>query len=89
MRSASAFEGLDDDHATATAWTRKREDARLGLGGVLGALVSLGRDLHGEQLACASDVLSTDAACEQAVMANAMKAARQDMDEETANELVG
>ncbi len=37
----------------------------------------------------AGDVLGADAASEQAVMANAVKAGRQDMDKEAADELVG
>ena len=40
-RSASAFEGSDDDHAAAAAWAWLREDARLGLIALLGALVLL------------------------------------------------
>ena len=60
-----------------------REDARLG------ALVSLGWGRRGEQFACAGDVVNADAAGEQAVMANAVKAGRQDMNEEATDELVG
>ena len=33
------FECFDDDHAAATAWAWMREDARLGLIAVIGALV--------------------------------------------------
>ena len=58
-----------------------REDARLG------ALVSLGWGRRSEQFACAGDVVNADAAGERAVMANAVKAGRQDMDKEAANEL--
>ena len=64
-----------------------REDAGLGLIVLLGALVLLARGRRGEQLARASDVLGADAASEQAVMANAVKAGRRDMDKEAANEL--
>ena len=66
-----------------------REDARLGLIAVIGALVLFARDRRGEQLARAGDVLGADAAGEQAVMANAVKAGWQDMDKEAADELVG
>src|SRR5271165_5358775 len=66
-----------------------REDTRLGLIGVLGARVVLfAWRRRAEQLAHAGDVLGADAAGEQAVMANAMKAGRQDMNEEAADELV-
>ena len=88
-RSASAFECLDDDHAAAAARAWMREEARLGLIGVIGALVLFAWDRRGEQLARAGDVLSADAAREQAVMANAVKACWQDMNEEAADELVG
>ena len=66
-----------------------REDARLGLIGVFGALVLFAWDRRSKQLARAGDVLGADAASEQAVMANAVKAGRQDMDKEAADELVG
>ncbi len=66
-----------------------REDARLGSIAVLGALVLFAWDRGGEQLARASDVLGAAAASEQAVMANLVKAGRQDMDKEAADELVG
>ena len=55
------------------------EDARLGLIAVIGALVLLALDRRGEQLARADDVVGADAACEQAVVANAVKSFWQDM----------
>jgi hypothetical protein len=51
-----------------------REDARLGFIGVIAGLVLFAWDRRDEQLARAGDVLGADAACEQAVMANAVKA---------------
>ena len=63
-----------------------REDARLGLIAVIGALVLFAWDRRGEQLARAGDVVGADAACEQAVMANAVKTCWQDMDEEAADD---
>ncbi len=64
------------------------EHSRLGSSGALAALVvSLTRRRLAEQLAHTGDVLGANAAGEQAVMANAMKARRQDMDEEAADEL--
>ncbi len=56
-----------------------REDARLGFIGVIAGLVLFAWDRGDEQLARAGDVLGADAACEQAVMANAVKAGWQDM----------
>ncbi len=52
--------------ATRQNWMRK--DARLGLIGVIGALVLFAWHRRGEQLARAGDVLSADAASEQAVV---------------------
>jgi hypothetical protein len=37
-RGASTFDCFDDDHAAAAAWAWMREDARLGLIAVIGAL---------------------------------------------------
>ena len=65
-----------------------REDARLGLIAVIAALV-LAWDRRGEQLARVGDVVGADAACEQSVMADAVKTCWQDMDEEAADELAG
>ena len=56
---------------------------------VIGALVLFAWDRRGEQLARVGDVAGADAACEQSVMADAVKACWQDMDEEAADELVG
>src|ERR1700730_12183513 len=82
------FECLDDDHAAAAAWARMREDARLGLSAGIGARVLVASERRDEQLARADDVVGADAACEQAVMADAVKSFWQDMDEEAADELV-
>ena len=56
---------------------------------VIGALVLFAWDRRGEQLARVGDVVGADAACEQSVMADAVKTCWQDMDEEAADELVG
>ena len=53
-----------------------REDARLGLIAVIGALVLFAWDRRGEQLARVGDVVGADAACEQSVMADAVKTCR-------------
>ena len=66
-----------------------REGARLGLIAVIGALVLIAWRRCGEQRAHAGDILGADAAGEQAVVADAVKAGRQDVDEEAADELAG
>jgi hypothetical protein len=82
-----ALEKLDDDHAPAAIWARRQE--------LLGRLVLTGtcrrlrcRRRRAQQLAQPDDV--TGAACvgEQPVMADAMKALRQDVEHEAADELV-
>ena len=79
----TALEDLNDDHATAAART-----ARLGLiGGGSGGLVL--RFCNGEQLARMGDVVGARAAGEQAVVADAVEAVRQDVDQESADELIG
>ena len=65
-----------------------REDARLGFIGVIGALVLFAWDRRGEQLARAGDVLGADAACEQAVMANAVKAASASASSNSASSVI-
>ena len=83
VRRAAALEGLDDDHATAatrTGWL-------VGIG-----RISLGRfalELLGcEQFAGERDVVGAGGLGQQAVVADAVEAARQDMDQEAADELV-
>src|SRR6202023_58305 len=73
--------------ATAAAWTRVRE--RLGLVG-LGTAGHPGLGLcrlHVQQAARLSDVVAAGAAGKQAVVANAVEALRQDVDQESADEL--
>ena len=81
-RRCAALEDLDDDHATAAAWA-----ARLGLiaGGSGGRAV---RFCNSEQLTRACDVVVARAAGEQAIVADAVEALRQDVDQEPADELV-
>jgi hypothetical protein len=79
----TALEDLDDDHATAAAWT-----ARLGLiDGGSGGLAF--RFCNGEQFTRSGDVVGARAAGEQAVVADAVEAVRQDVDQEAADELGG
>ena len=81
-RRCTAFEDLDDDHATAAAWAS-------GLAVIDGAIGGVAPGVgNGEQLARACDVLGARAFGEQAVMADAVEAFGQDVDEESADELV-
>src|SRR6202041_1522373 len=85
-RRGAALECLDDDHATAAARARVREF------GVLGATVIGGRVLFrrdGAQAARPGDVVGARAAGEQSVVADAVEARRQDVDQESADELGG
>src|SRR5919106_3315503 len=83
VRGCAALEPLDDDHATAAARTGRL----VAIGsGVIGWLVmGLWR---GEQFACACDVAGTGRFGKQAVVADAVEAFRQHVDEEAADELV-
>ena len=83
----SAFECLDDDHATAAARARRRRGGGTGVAGIGDVSISTGLRGRREQSARLGDVVSASAAGEQAVMANAMKSARQDVNEKAANEL--
>src|SRR3977135_1688396 len=88
-RRGATLENLDSDHATAAA--------RAGMGGVwrLEGIdgVSLGivvlRHWHGEQFAGARDVVGAGRSGEQAVVADAVEALGQDVDQEAADELIG
>src|SRR5205814_5689416 len=79
----TAREDLDDDHATAAAWTSRLAGIDGGNGGL--AL----RFCHGEQLTRAGDVVGARATGEQAVVTDAVEALRQDVDQESADELAG
>src|SRR5271167_4663473 len=82
----AALEDLDDDHATAAAWARARA------GGRLVAIITIGSIALGllatEQLAGAIDVVGASSLGEQTVVADAVQALGQDVDEEAADELV-
>src|SRR5271155_3670057 len=85
-RRACASERLDDDHTAAAAWAWIRV-GRIGLAGVIGSLGWIGLLGRREQLAHPGDVMRAGAAGQQAVVANAMEAARQDVNEKAADEL--
>ena len=83
-----AFEDLDDDHASAAAWTRARQGGRLVAIIVIGiGSLALGL-LATEQLAGACDVVGAGGLGEQAVVADTVEALGQNVDEEAADELV-
>ena len=79
----AALEDLDDDHATAAAWASRLAVIDDGSGGLAF------RFCNGEQLTRACDVVGAGALGEQAVVADAVEALRQDMDQEAADELAG
>ena len=82
-RRCTACEDLDDDHATAAAWA-----SRLALiDGSTGGPVF--RRCRGEQLPRAGDVVGASVFGEQAVVADAVQALGQHVDEEATDELVG
>src|SRR6478609_4639013 len=76
-------EHLDDDHAAAAAWTGRLAGIDCGSGGLAFRFCS------GEQLTGAGDIVGTRAFGEQAVVADAVEAFWQHVDEEAADELVG
>src|ERR1051325_9088249 len=84
----TTLEHLDDDHAAAAARTRMRERPRfVGHGGLCVVGLSLRRRRR-EQLAHSRKVVGAGGAGEQAVVADAVEAGGQNVDEEAADELV-
>ena len=83
-RRCTSFEHLDDDHATAAAWTSRFS----GIDGGSGAALAF-RFCNCEQLTGASDVVGASAFGKQAVVADAVQAFWQHVDEEAADELEG
>src|SRR5215831_10113575 len=82
-RGRAAEEGLDDDHAAAATWTWRLVVIRsIGIGGFAW------ERWPSEQFAGARDVVGAGGLCQQAVVADAMEALGQDVDEESADELV-
>ena len=79
---ATAFEDLDDDHATAAAWTSGLAGIDSGSGGLAF------RFCNCEQLTRAGDIVGARAFGEQAVVTDAVQALGQDVDQEAADELV-
>src|SRR5271169_1849182 len=87
-RPGSALESLDDDHAPAAARARIRERLRLGVTSAAGIVRLDACWLHVEQLTRPRDVVGASAIGEEAVVADAMETAGQDVDQEAADELV-
>src|SRR5215470_17870170 len=88
-RLAACLEGLDDEHAAAAAWARMRERLRrIGVVHLLSFCRSIGRGWgQVQELTHSVDRFGAIAAGEQAVVADAVEALGQDVDEETADEL--
>ena len=86
---ARAFEGLDDDHPAAATRAAARRRNVFGLTSGLGARTLGGALRRGERLADALDVARTTRAGEQAVVADAMEAARQHVQEKATDEFGG
>src|SRR3979490_107152 len=85
----AACENLDSDHASTAARTGMRGGWRLvGIDGIRIGIVVLGYG-HGEQLAGTCDVVGAGRSGEQAVVADAMEALGEDVDQEAADELIG
>src|SRR3979409_1614580 len=87
-RSATALEGLDDDHAAAAAGAGMCERLRLTVVGAVGGTWVILCRRHVEQLPRSRDVVGAPAVGEETVVADAMEAAGQHVDEEAADELV-
>ena len=81
-RRFTASENLDNDHAVAAAWTWWFVGVDDNLGGRILTF------FDGEQLARACDVVGASATRQQAVVADAVEALWQHVDEEAADELV-
>jgi hypothetical protein len=88
-RGARAFERLDDDHPAAAAWAAARRGNVFGLAVGLAARALEIRADRREQLPRALDVLKANRAGQQAVVADAVEAARQRVQEKAADELSG
>jgi len=89
-RGAAAFECFDDDHASAALGTGTGEDRRFVVG-VFGWLSGVAFWLwlrHTQQQPCLCNVFRPTAIGEQAIVADAMKAAWQNVGEEAADELM-
>src|SRR5205807_8948229 len=87
-RSTSALESLDDDHAPAAARARMRERLGFSLTSAAGIAEFDACWVYVEQLTRPRDVVGASAIGEEAIVTDAVEAARQDVDQEAADELV-
>ena len=83
----AACEGLDDDHAATAAGTWTQQHAGF-VDCCFGRLGFFQARRHREQLAGACDIGRAVAIGKQSVVADAVEAVRQDVDEKAADELV-
>jgi len=83
----AAREGLDDDHAATAAGTWTQQHAGF-VDCCFGRLGFFQARRHREQLAGACDIGRAVAIGKQSVVADAVEAVRQDVDEKAADELV-
>src|ERR1700722_9112112 len=86
--SVSSFEGLDDLHSAAAAWTGWRI---IGRSNLIRIIVFGGRPRRRrrQQFAAKFDLVGAVAVSEQTVMANAMEAVRKGVHQKTPDELAG
>src|SRR5262245_52788099 len=87
-RLGTAREGLDDEHTAAAAWTGTRVCTRLARLRDFGLLGLAHGRRHCEQLTSACDVGGASAIGEQPIMADAVEALGQHVNEEAPDELV-
>ena len=80
---ALTFEGLDDDHVPAAAWAWRAGVVRLD------PRIDRDRRSDPEQLADVVEMRLAGGTREQAIVADAMEALRQDVEQEAPDELVG
>ena len=85
-RRRAALEYLDRNHAPAAARTGMRSDWRLvGIDGISIMVLMFLRHGHADELAGARNVVGAGGSGEQAVVADAVKAFGQDVDQEAAD----
>src|SRR5579863_7542696 len=89
IAQGAPLERIDDDHLAAATWASAGGRRCFGLVVGLGALALARLSGRGEQLANALDVVGPNGAGDEAVMADAVEASRQDVQEEAADELGG
>ena len=84
---ANPLEGLKDEHAAAATGARLGQHIGRGRIGFAGIALLGDRRLHGEQRAHPGQIIRAGTAGQKPVMADAVKALRQHVGQETADEL--